>query len=135
MDFLDKLKQGLDKGVATVSVKSREILDANRVKSQTADLERQKKDALTALGTSVCAMLDGGHLDDETLRIARLAISAFDQQIVEKQQELARIHTEAQQALEGATPPNETPVAAHCTSCGAALTPAAKFCGGCGRQI
>ena len=36
-DFFDKLKHGLNKGVATASVRSKEMLDANRLKSKIAD--------------------------------------------------------------------------------------------------
>jgi hypothetical protein len=101
--IFDKIKQGIDKGVTTASVKSRELLDASKVKSQIAESEKQKQNALTELGISVCAMLDAGHVDEEALKTARAAIAGFEQQIKDKQEELARVHAEAQQAL--ATPP------------------------------
>ena len=128
-DVFNTLKQGLGKGVKTVSVKWKEMLNSNRVKSQIADLERQKKEALAIFGTNVCAMLDSGHLDEDALRTARVAMSRFDQQLNEKQAELARIHAEAQQALGMGQPPTERGVATHCTSCGEAIVPGAKFWG------
>jgi hypothetical protein len=134
-DFFDKLKQGLNKGVTTASVRSKEMLDANRLKSKIADYERQKKDALTELGTTVCTMLDGGHIDEEALKVAHLAIASFDAQIAEKQQELARVHTEAEQAL--ADPPKASPASDPVPStcvCGATLPVGVKFCGSCGRR-
>jgi hypothetical protein len=135
-DFFDKLKQGLNKGVTTASVRSKEMLDANRLKSKIADYERQKKDALTELGTTVCTMLDSGHIDEEALKVAHLAIASFDAQIAEKQQELARVHAEAEQAL--AEPPKASPAATDpapstCV-CGATLPAGTKFCGSCGRR-
>ncbi len=134
-DFFNTLKQGLGKGMTTVSIKSKEMLDANRVKSQIGDLEAQKKDALADLGVRICAMLDAGHIDETVLRSDRVAIAGFDQQITERQEELARIHAEAQQALGMAQPQTGTGVASHCTSCGAALSPGAKFCGSCGNKV
>lgn len=134
-DFFDKLKQGLNKGVTTASVRSKEMLDANRLKSKIADCERQKKDALTELGTTVCTMLDSGHIDEEALKVAHLAIASFDAQIAEKQQELARVHTEAEQAL--ADPPKASPASDPVPStcvCGATLPVGVKFCGSCGRR-
>jgi hypothetical protein len=134
-DFFDKLKQGLNKGVTTASVRSKEMLDANRLKSKIADYERQKKDALTELGTTVCTMLDSGHIDEEALKVAHLAIASFDAQIAEKQQELARVHTEAEQAL--ADPPTAAPASDPVPStcvCGAPLPVGTKFCGSCGRR-
>src|ERR1700730_12057287 len=134
-DFFDKLKQGLNKGVTTASVRSKEMLDANRLKSKIAEYERQKKDALTELGTTVCTMLDSGHLDDEALKVAHLAIASFDAQIAEKQQELARVHTEAEQALAvlPKAAPVSDPVPSTCV-CGATLPVGTKFCGSCGRR-
>jgi hypothetical protein len=134
-DFFDKLKQGLNKGVTTASVRSKEMLDANRLKSKIADVERQKKDALTELGTTVCTMLDSGHLDEDALKVAHLAIASFDAQITEKQQELARVHADAEQAL--AEPPKASPATEPVPStcvCGAALPIGTKFCGSCGRR-
>jgi hypothetical protein len=140
-DFFDKLKQGLNKGVTTASVRSKEMLDANRLKSKIADCERQKKKALTELGktiwrgTTVCTMQDSGHHDEEALKVAHLAIASLDAQIAEKQQELARVHTEAEQAL--ADPPKASPASDPVPStcvCGATLPVGVKFCGSCGRR-
>ena len=133
-DFLDKLKHGLGKGITTVTVKWKEMLDANRAKSQIADVDRQKKDALAELGTTVCTMLDGGRVDEDMLKAARTAIGRFDDQIKEKQEELARIHAEAQQALAGPQQaPSGTSQAAACV-CGAPIAVGAKFCGSCWRN-
>lgn len=104
MAFFDKLKQGLDKGVSTVTVKAKEMSDASKVKSQISALERQKQTALQQLGVSVCSMLDGGGLDESRLREARGAIAALDDQIRTQNLELDRIHAEAQQALAGPPP-------------------------------
>jgi hypothetical protein len=148
-DFFDKLRQGLNKGVTTASVRSKEMLDASRLKSKIAEYERQKKEALTELGTTVCTMLDGGDLDEGALGVARKAIASIEDQIAEKQQELARVHAEAEQAL--AEPPQAAPepplaapeppqaapeggpVSSTCV-CGASLATGARFCGSCGRS-
>lgn len=138
-DFFEKLKQGLNKGVTTASVRSQEILHANRLRSKIADCERQKKDALTEFGMTVCTMLDNGHIDEDVLRVARKAIASFDDQIAEKQHELARVHAEADQALAEPEAEPQTaspatgPVSSTCV-CGATLTAGTKFCGSCGRR-
>jgi len=49
-DFLDKLKQGLDKGITTVGVKSKEVIETRKVKGQITNLEFKKKMALEELG-------------------------------------------------------------------------------------
>jgi hypothetical protein len=106
--FFDKLKQGLDKGVSTVSVKSKELFDANKISSEISGFERQKKDALLALGTSVAKMIDDGHLDEAALKTARAAIATIEAQIAAKQQELVDVHAEAQRALQGGPTPTQS---------------------------
>lgn len=127
-DFLDRVKQGLGKGMTTISVKSKEMMDANRVRSQIAALEQQKKDALTDIGQAVCSMLDANRIDQATLKSKRAAVSSLDEQIKQKQAELELIHAQAQESL-----------SAHgsgtvCT-CGAQLAEGGHFCASCGRKI
>ena len=49
-DFLDKVKQGFGKGVATVSVKSKEVFETTKIKSQIEDLGQRRRDAIEELG-------------------------------------------------------------------------------------
>ena len=132
-DFFDKLKQGVNKGLTTASVRSKELLDANRVKSEISEFEQQKQKALGELGASVCSMLDSGGIDDEALKTARAAIARIEDQINEKQQEVARIHANAEQALAGG-PPAGISQGSTCV-CGATIPAGAVFCGSCGRKI
>ena len=127
-DFLDKFKQGLGKGVEAVSIKAKEMADTSRIKGQIATLEKQKQTALTDLALAVCAMLDGAGLEEEVLRAARAALIGFDQQIAQQQEELARVHSEAQFAMTGSRP-------AQVHGCGTPIVPGAKFCTGCGKPI
>jgi hypothetical protein len=132
-DFFDRLKQGVNKGLTTASVRSKELLDANRVKSEIAEVEQQRQRALGELGASVCSMLDSGGIDDEALKTARAAIARLEEQINEKQREVARIHSDAEQALAGG-PPAGASQGTTCV-CGATIPAGAAFCGSCGRKI
>jgi hypothetical protein len=133
-DFFDKLKQGLNKGMTTASVRSKELLDANRVKSELSAFEQQKQNALAIFGASVCAMLDRGGIDGEALKASRAAIARLEEQINEKQQALARIHADAEQALAGAPHAAEAVSQGSTCVCGAAIPAGAMFCGSCGRK-
>lgn len=101
-DFFKGLKQGIGKGVTTMSIKSKEMLDSNRVNSQISDIARLKHEALAELGMRVCAMLDEGKIQEKALKAARAAIAELDKDISKREQELARIHSEAQAALQKA---------------------------------
>ncbi len=126
-DFLDRLKQGVGKGVTTVSVKSREALDVARLRSAIADSQNRKKTALEELGNIAYTMHLNGSFDEERLHTVSAAIGDLDEEIQRKQGELAETHAKAQEAL---GKPRPVGVCA----CGASIYERDKFCGRCGRK-
>jgi hypothetical protein len=52
-DFLDKLKQGLDRGITTVGVKSKELIETQKVKGHISSIELKKRKAFEDLGAIV----------------------------------------------------------------------------------
>lgn len=127
-DFFDKVKQGVGKGITTVSVKSKELLEVSKLNSQIADVQKQKKDALEELGNIVHTMFLKGALDEERLRAKSATISALEEQVKQKEADLVEIHTKAQEALGRSMP------IAVC-DCGAEIHEGAKFCGKCGKKL
>ena len=49
-DFFEKLKQGLDRSITTVGVKSKELIETQKVKGQISSIEHKKRKALEELG-------------------------------------------------------------------------------------
>jgi hypothetical protein len=138
MDFFDKLKEGIDKGVKTVGVKSREMVDAMSIKNQLANLRDEKRTLLEELGRVAYAAFQAAPAADPAIREKCEGISALDQQIAEKERELEATHRKADEALAEAPgpPPAAAPAAppAVCT-CGAPLREDAKFCSACGKPL
>ena len=128
VDFFDKLKQGVGKGVTTVSVKSKEMIEVSRIKSQVADIQQQKREALEELGSIAHTMLLKGALDEDRLRAMSAAIAALDEQIKKKEDELTEIHSRAQEAL-------GKPKCNAICDCGAEIYEGTKFCGKCGKRV
>lgn len=127
-DFFDKLRQGVEKGVTTVSVKSKEMIEVTKLNSQIAEILKQKKEALGELGNIVYTMYLKSAFDEERLRDKSAFISALDEQIKQKKSELTEIHTKAQEAL------GKPKVVATC-ACGAEIHEGTKFCGKCGAAV
>ena len=127
-DFLDKVKQGVGKGVTTVSVKSKEMLETSKLKSQIADIQKQKKESLEEFGNIVYTMHLKGAFDEERLDAKSAAIAALDEQIEQKEKEVIETRAKAQEALG-----KPRPVAV--CSCGAELYEGTKFCGKCGARV
>jgi hypothetical protein len=127
-DIFQKVRQGIGKGVATASVKSKEVLEATKIKSQISALEEQKKALLEELGNIVYTMSSKGNLDEERLRTKCSAIAALDDRIKQKQEELKQVHLRAEEALGKSMP-------ATICECGEAIYQGTKFCGKCGNRV
>lgn len=127
-DFFNKVKQGIGKGVATASVKSKEALDATKIKSQIHEFEDQKKALLEELGNIVYVMSFGDGFDGERLKTKCSAVAALDDQIKKKGEELKEVHMKAAEAL------GKPKAIATCT-CGEEIHEGTKFCGKCGTRI
>jgi NADH pyrophosphatase NudC (nudix superfamily) len=127
-EFFNVVKQGLGKGVTTLSVKSREMIEATRVKSELGEMRQLRLDALRELGEMVYASSSGGsQLDAKTVKAKSSAISALEVQIKQKEEELEAVHARArEQLLEGSA-------TARCV-CGADLPVGVRFCGQCGKK-
>lgn len=127
-DFFSKVKQGIGRGVATASVKSKEVLETTKIKSQIHGLEDQKKALLEELGNIVYTMSLKGSFDEERLKTKCAAVAALDGQIKQKEEELKEVHLKAQEALGKPKP------IAVCT-CGEEIYESTKFCGKCGKKV
>lgn len=131
-DFLDKLKRQIDKGVTTVTVKSKEALEMTQLRSQVKDLQEQKQRGLEELGNIMYTLYVQGKLETEGERVRTkcVALATLDQKIRDKEDEIRQVQLKAQEAL-GKTPAAPLGV---CT-CGASIYEGTKFCGGCGKNV
>jgi predicted polyphosphate/ATP-dependent NAD kinase len=127
-DFLQKVKQGIGKGVTTASVKSKQVVETTKIKSQISGLEERKKAMLEELGNIVYVMVSKSEIDQERLKAKCSAIAAVDSEIKQKQEELREVHLKAQQAL-GRPKPLKV------CDCGEAIYEGTKFCGKCGKRV
>jgi len=129
-DFFDKVKEGISKGVSTVSIKSKEMLEANKIKGEIDNLQREKKADLEELGSTIYTMFrEGKNYNEGIIQEKCEALLKIDSRIEEKEKELERVHQEAQEALT-----RQKSSSSLCT-CGAEILPNAKFCGKCGKKM
>ena len=127
-DFLDKMKQGLGKGVTTVIVKSKERIESTKINFHLGGLEQRRRDALEELGNIAYAMFQKNAFDEERLKAKCAGILELDNQITEKQKELAEVHGRSQEAL-------GKPKSIGVCTCGAELYEGTKFCSKCGVKV
>jgi len=106
-DFLDKLKKGIDKGITTVSVRSKETFATSRLRRQIKVLAKEKRERLEELGNIVYTFFTRGELDagQERVKEKSEALMRLDEQIQEKEEEIRQIQLKAQEALGKISPP------------------------------
>ena len=128
MDFFDKFKQGIEKGVTTVSVKSKEAIETTRLKSHIAELQRQKREALEELGSIAYTMYAKDSFDLDRIKARCSNVASLDEQIKKKEAELRESHIRAEEAL-------GKPKPIVVCQCGGDIYEGTKFCGKCGMKV
>jgi len=88
MDFLDKMKDGLSKGIDTVSAKGKDLMEDAQAHLAIKSLQGQKEKALGELGALAFALFQKGALADEAAKKVCEGIASLDQQIAAKEAEL-----------------------------------------------
>ena len=126
-DFFDKMKQTIDKGVATVSVKSTSLIEVNKIKLQITQLKERIDNLKIEAGELLYSNYKGYEVDDETYARIFKEIDSLYEEIKEKEDTIAQIKKEEAEAL-------GTNRQKQC-SCGNLVDSNAQFCNVCGRTI
>lgn len=123
-ELFDKVKQGVEKGISSVSVKSKEVIESRRINKQIEILREEIKKASGELGESVYSMHAENNFTQEPIREKCAAISGLYGQIAGKEVELKQLRLETGEAF-GKT---------YCRKCKAELAESFKFCSQCGEK-
>jgi hypothetical protein len=123
-EFYHKVKQEIEKGFATVSIKSKEVLENMKMKKQVETIQGQIKSAETELGRMVYLMSSQNGLDQMQINEKCRAIGVLEEQLKEKEMELSRLHLEAGEALGKI----------YCQKCKMEIIEGSQYCGRCGEK-
>jgi predicted RNase H-like nuclease (RuvC/YqgF family) len=123
-EFYHKVKQEIEKGIATVSIKSKEVLEDIKIKKQVDALQDQIKTTKTELGQLVYSMFVDNSLDQSEINEKCKAITILKEKLTEKEFELSQLHVEAGEAL-GKT---------YCQKCKTEIENGSRYCGNCGEK-
>jgi ribosomal protein L40E len=125
VDLFDRVKQGIDKGVTVVSVKSKEMMEVAKIKNQLSVLRNQRESAFSVLGEIVYQMYLQNSFNEEKIRNKCEVIALITSQIHEKEGDLKELHLQAEVALGKS----------FCTTCDSELPVGAMYCSKCGEKI
>ena len=131
--FLNRVSEGLNKSVATVSANSKAMVEKSKVNSIIKNLENEHAQLIELLGKKVYEnyksngdFSDAGAINFVTEIDNRLEL------IEQQKEQLKRIDEEVTLVTKGtvAPPQGDAPC-----ECGKVNAPEAKFCAGCGSQV
>lgn len=135
-DFFDKMKDGFNKGVATVSTGSKTIFEKNKINTIIKSLEDEKHQLAEIIGNKVYTYcVNNPGLDIPLAEVANICneISNRNKQIDDQKKRIAKLDEEMNQVRGGATI-NASYNGVKC-KCGHVNSSEAKFCGKCGTQL
>lgn len=127
-DFFEKVKGGIDKGIKTVSSKSKEFLETIKLKREVGDVEATVQSRFNALGKKVFEMLNRGALNEDELRTDCGEIASLYKKITELEDAIKKVEHEALKMRHGAD-------AMMCAKCGGVNKSGDKFCNSCGSSL
>jgi len=144
-EFLDKVKQGISKGITTASVKSKELIDVTRLKNKISTLEKKKQDLIEELGDIVYAMFLKNNINVSIIQEKGNFIKNIEGQMDALRLEIVEVQKMAKESFSEKMPPDKMPAAdkqdnivadgSFCRKCHDELEAGAKFCANCGEKV
>lgn len=135
--FFDKVVDGLNRGVSTVSENTKLFAEKANLSTQIKDIERDKLHLLKDIGTLVYNLHANGEIKIEQCLNMCDEVSAMEQRILELQERLKALETTKTQSMQYtqttvAVEPVENGITC---KCGFINKEGAKFCAKCGTQL
>lgn len=133
-DFFDKMKDGFNKSVATVSTGSKTMIEKTKINTVIKGLEDDKKQLAEILGNKIhkfCLENAEGDIPrDEVISICN-EITARNEQIEVQKKKIEELDAEMNQVMGNSSNGNMTNIC----QCGHANAAGAKFCAKCGSKL
>lgn len=133
-DFFDKMKDGFNKSVATVSAGSKTMIEKTKINTVIKGLEDEKKQLAEILGNKIhqfCLDNAEGDIPREDVIDICSEITARNEQIKVQKKKIEELEAEMNQVLGNSSGINMTNIC----QCGHANAAGAKFCAKCGSKL
>lgn len=133
-DFFDKMKDGFNKSVATVSTGSKTMIEKTKINTVIKGLEDEKKQLAEILGNKIhkfCLENAEGDIPRDEVNSICNEITARNEQIKVQKKKIEELDAEMNQVMGNSSNGNMTNVC----QCGHANAIGAKFCAKCGSKL
>lgn len=132
--MFDSFKDSINKGMATVSVKSGSLKEKSVIKTAISNTQKQMAGELNELGIRFYNTWKSGSASVELFTEDFQRIQGYEKEIEGLKERLEQMKEEEEKLLNG----TQKPAAAgsvFCTNCGKALPPDSRFCDECGTPV
>jgi hypothetical protein len=134
-DLLTMFKDGINKGLRVINIRSKEAYDTLKIKNTIRQLERRKRDAVYDMGASVYRTFKHtGKIVEDTVAARCADIDRIESEIEVWREDLNLVHLNARKAL-GSVMALARPRAAEFCDCGAEIREGARYCGQCYKEL
>lgn len=127
-DLFEKITDGIDKGIKTVSSKGKEFFESTKLKGEIKNVQKAIEDRFQALGKKVFEMVNREALNKKELKAACKEIASLFRRIIDLENEIKQVELEAVRMRYGSD-------IIACPKCGGHNKFDAKFCISCGSYI
>jgi RNA polymerase subunit RPABC4/transcription elongation factor Spt4 len=127
-DFFEKITGSIDKGIKTVTSKSKELIETTKLKGEIRNVEASIQNRFQALGKKVYEMINREGLNGEELKADCVEVASLFKKITELEEAIKKVELEALKMRHGAD-------IVLCNKCKAPNKSDAKFCMNCGSAI
>jgi RNA polymerase subunit RPABC4/transcription elongation factor Spt4 len=129
--FVDRVREEIDRGVASLSARSKALMETAQLRSRIRLLRRQREDRIRELGEVLYSMRDRWPPDIARVKPYFSGLEALDAEIAALEEQVRKKEAEAASAVRLAA----EPAFAYCPRCGNALKETSRFCSRCGRDV
>ncbi len=134
-DLFTKLRDGLNKGLRIVNIRSKEAYETLKIRNQIQKLAKKRRRNIEDVGNAVYRMFKHNNkFNEESIRLKCKDISTIEDEIEGREEELRMVHLSAQKEL-GNLKSLAKPIVIGKCECGAELYAGAKFCGTCFNKV
>ncbi len=133
--FFNKFKEGLNRGIRIVNVRSKEAYDTVLIRNRIRSLKKRRTDSVLEMGNMIYRTFKyKGRINQDTVKTKCADIENIEREIEKCEEELNIIHINADKAL-GSVKALAKPTVVSTCECGAEIYEGAAYCAKCSKKV
>ena len=133
--FFNKFKEGLNRGIRIVNVRSKEAYDTVLIRNRIRSLKKRRTDSVLEMCNMIYRTFKyKGRINQDTVKTKCADIENIEREIEKCEEELNIIHINADKAL-GSVKALVKPRVVSTCECGAEIYEGAAYCAKCSKKV